>query len=101
MIMDIDKVFAEKKVGKEYTVKGWVYRIRKMKDKIFIVVRDSNTILQIVVSNGPLFKDAEKLKAESSLIISGKLKAEEKAPGGFELEATNLQIVNIGCILFP
>lgn len=94
--MDIDKVFAEKKVEKEYAIKGWVYRIRKMKDKIFIVVRDSNTILQTVVNDGPLFKDAEKLKAESSIIISGKLKKEDKAPNGFELEATKLQIVNIG-----
>jgi len=93
----IDKVFEEHREGKEYEVKGWVYRIRKMKDKIFVVVRDSNGILQIVFNeNTPQFNEAEKLKMESSLIVSGKLVKSEKAPGGFELIANKLETVNIG-----
>lgn len=95
--MYIEKVFKEKEIGKEYEIKGWVYRIRKMKDKVFLVTRDSYGIIQTVFnSNSTSFNDANKLKTESSVIIKGKLKEEPKAPGGFELEATSLKIVHMG-----
>ncbi len=95
--MDIEKALVERKEGKEYEIKGWVYRIRKMKDKIFVVVRDSYGIIQVVFNdNTPSFKDADKLKTESSIIITGKLVKSEKAPEGVELVATQLTIVDIG-----
>jgi asparaginyl-tRNA synthetase len=95
--MYIEKVFKEKKIGKEYEIKGWVYRIRKLKDKIFVVIRDSYGIIQVVFNeNSPNFQDADKLKSECSLIIKGKVKEEPKAPGGYELEGTSLEIVHIG-----
>ena len=46
--MYIQKIFEDREIGKEYEIKGWVYRIRKMKDKVFIVMRDSYGIIQIV-----------------------------------------------------
>jgi len=95
--MYIEKVFKEKQIGKEYEIKGWVYRIRKMKDKVFIVVRDSYGIIQTVFdANSPHFNDADKLKTECSLIVKGKLTEESKAPGGYELQGTSLEIVHIG-----
>lgn len=94
--MYIEQVFKEKEIGKEYEIKGWVYRIRKMKDKIFIVVRDSQGIIQVVFdSNSPNFHDADKLKTESSIIVKGKAKEESKAPGGYELQGTKLEVLNV------
>jgi len=67
-----------------------------MKDKIFIVVRDSYSIIQVVLNdNSPDFQDADKLKTESSIIVKGKAKEEPKAPGGIELQATSLEILNV------
>lgn len=95
--MYIEKVFKEKQIGKEYQIKGWVYRIRKMKDKVFIVVRDSFGIIQVVFdANSPNFKIADTLKSECSIIVKGKIKEEPKAPGGYELEGTKLDVVHIG-----
>jgi asparaginyl-tRNA synthetase len=95
--MYIEQVFKEKQIGKEYEIKGWVYRIRKMKDKVFIVVRDSFGIIQVVFdSNSPNFKIADTLKSECSIILKGKVKEEPKAPGGYELEGTKLDVVHIG-----
>ncbi len=95
--MYIQKIFEDREIGKEYEIKGWVYRIRKMKDKVFIVMRDSYGIIQIVFdATSPHFNDADKLKSESSLIVHGKLKEEPKAPGGLELQGTKLEIVHIG-----
>ncbi len=95
--MNIKKIFIEKELNKQYEIKGWVYRIRKMKDKIFIVIRDSYGIIQTVFDNNTTsFTNAEKLKVESSVIIKGILEREEKAPGGYELKGESLEIVNVG-----
>jgi len=95
--MYIAKILQEHEEGKEVEIKGWVHRIRKMKDKIFVVVRDTDEIIQVVFNdNTPSFKDAEKLKMESSLIIKGKFVKSEKAPGGYEIQATKLEIIDIG-----
>ena len=95
--MYIKQVFDEKTEGKEYTIKGWVYRIRKMKDKVFIVVRDSYGIIQVIVNDSiASFNKSEKLKMESSLIVKGKLVKSDRAPDGYELHATDVEIVDIG-----
>ncbi len=77
-------------------IKGWVYRIRKLSNLIFIVVRDSTGILQCVVDkSNNAWDDANKLTLESSVVISGKLRQEKKAPGGLEIETEHLKIVQI------
>ena len=54
-------------------IKGWVYRIRKLSNLIFVVLRDSTGILQCVVDKKNKFwKEANSLAMESSVIISGK-----------------------------
>lgn len=95
--MQIETALTERKEGKEYEIKGWVHRIRKLKDKIFVVVRDSYGVIQVVFNeNATFFKDADKLKSESSLIVCGKLVKSDKAPEGVELIATNLKVIHIG-----
>ena len=56
---EIEKAI-EKKKG-IVTIRGWIYRIRKMSDKVFIVLRDSSEIVQCVVKNPELVKIADKL----------------------------------------
>jgi len=71
----------KKKSGK-VAIRGWIYRIRKMKDKIFIVMRDSSEILQCVVNKPALVKIADGLLNESSLEIEGSLNKDKRAPNG-------------------
>ena len=99
--MYIEKVLTDRKEGQEYEVKGWVYRIRKMKNKIFVVIRDSYDIIQVVFDKeDSFFKNAEKLKNESSLVVKGILKKSDKVDNGVELKATSLKVVDYG-IDFP
>jgi len=76
------------------TVRGWIYRIRKLKNNIFIVLRDSSEIIQCVVKDPKLVKIADELLIESSLEIEGKIYAEKRAPTGFEIEVSKLNIVH-------
>ncbi len=86
----------EKTFGKKGTVKvrGWIHRIRKMKDKVFIVLRDSSEVIQCVVKDPNMVKAADELLVESSLEIEGKIYKEDRAPTGYEIEVNNLNIIH-------
>jgi asparaginyl-tRNA synthetase len=89
-------------VNAEVTLRGWLYH-KTGKGKLqFLQVRDGTGICQAVLFRGnvsdEIFEAAKELTQESSLIVSGLVKAEERAPGipgGFELDVRDLQIVQI------
>jgi asparaginyl-tRNA synthetase len=86
--------------GKEATVRGWVYRQRILGDNVFIVVRDAWGIAQCVIKKGAvdekMYNEAAGLYIESSVIITGTVKKDERAPGGAEIKASRLETVSRG-----
>ena len=84
---------ALKKSG-NVSIRGWIYRIRKLKDKIFIVLRDSTDIVQCVIKDPKLVKIADNLLMESSLEITGKIYSEKRAPNDKEIEVKKLNVVH-------
>jgi asparaginyl-tRNA synthetase len=88
-----------KYVGEKVEIRGWVYNKRSSGRVRFILVRDGTGILQCTIfspeKEHPLFDKFEELTQESSLIIRGKVKEEKRAPGGYELEIDDIEIVHI------
>jgi asparaginyl-tRNA synthetase len=85
--------------GQEVTIKGWLYN-RTDKGKLqFLLVRDGTGIIQCVASQKDLppdvFAAAQSVTQESSLIVTGQVRADKRAPGGYELLLTGLQIVQL------
>ncbi|MFX1469404.1 MAG: asparagine--tRNA ligase, partial [Promethearchaeota archaeon] len=79
-------------------LRGWVYRERKSNKFIFIVLRDESDIIQCVISkdkNPDVFENAEKLTIESSVKVSGQLKKDDRAPTGYEVSVSDLEIIQI------
>jgi len=79
-------------------LRGWVYRQRASNKFVFIVLRDESDIIQCVISkskNAELFEKAVKLTIESSIKISGELKEDERAPTGFEVSVSDMEIIQI------
>jgi len=79
-------------------LRGWVYRERKSNKFVFIVLRDESDIIQCVIprdKDPEVFEKAEKLTIESSIKISGDLKKDERAPTGYEVSVSDLEIVQI------
>lgn len=77
-------------------VRGWVYRKREGKNTIFVVVRDATGVIQCTVKRGsPAWVEAEKATIESSVALSGTVKRDERAPGGYEISADELRIVGL------
>lgn len=86
-----------KKSGK-VAVRGWVYRERGSNKMKFIVLRDSSNIIQCVLKREKFEKqwgDIDKLLVESSVEIQGDIKADKRAPTGYEIEASKINIVQI------
>jgi asparaginyl-tRNA synthetase len=86
----------DKKKGK-VSIKGWVYRKRKLSNQVFLVIRDSTNIIQCTIEkDSKLYELANTLYSESSVKIEGEIQAEERAPTGYEIKVTNLDIVHQG-----
>lgn len=86
-------------VGKEVALKGWLYNKRSSGKIKFLILRDGTGYLQCVVFKGnvsdQVFEAADKLTQESSFEVTGKVKVEERAVGGYELDATDVKIVSL------
>jgi len=96
MFKQIEDILSTKFVGKKVHIRGWVYRKREFKDKIFLVIRDTSDIIQAVIQkDSKAWEAAQKITIESSCELSGKLKKEKRAPTGYELQVTGLKIVGL------
>ncbi len=92
--MKISEALSAKK-GK-VSLKGWVYRIRKGKDVVFVVLRDSTGIIQCAVkSDNSCFKNVDNLTVESSLMVSGSLREDARATGGVELAVDKVDVFQV------
>src|SRR3979409_530816 len=83
--------------GQAVTVRGWLYNLRESGKLLFPIFRDgSGTIQGVLPKNAvpPEVFDAVKgLTQESSVIVEGKVRADKRAPGGYELDVSNVQVV--------
>lgn len=84
-------------LGKEVQVRGWVHRIRELGKISFILLRDVSGIAQLVVNAGSGSKEvaqtASQLTLESVLSVRGIVAKNEKAPGGFEVQVSGIELV--------
>ncbi len=88
-----------KYVGEEVELKGWLYNKRDIGKVRFVLVRDGSGIVQGVMVKNNVSEDVwnkfDDLTLETSLIIRGKVRAEKRAPGGYELDISDIEIFQI------
>lgn len=84
-------------VNQEVEIKGWVHNLRSSGNIFFLQIRDGSGFAQAVVSKGSVtekaWTDCGGLSIESSVIIKGKVTAHPKKKDVFELQATDLRII--------
>ncbi|HET9704611.1 MAG TPA: asparagine--tRNA ligase, partial [Vicinamibacterales bacterium] len=85
-------------VGETVTIKGWLHNRRSSGKIHFLVVRDGTGFLQVVMGKRDVdeatFLKADHLGQESSVIVTGSVKAEPRAIGGYEMVASGLEVVS-------
>lgn len=85
-------------VGQEITIQGWLYHKRSSGKLRFLVLRDGSGYLQCVYFKGnvtpEVFDLSDRIGQESAIEVTGKVKAEPRAVGGYELDAVNLTVLH-------
>ena len=82
--------------GRAVTVRGWLYNLRESGKLLFPIFRDGTGVIQGVVSlkeYPDAFYALKGLTQESSVIITGKIQAEPRAPGGYEMQIHAAEVV--------
>jgi asparaginyl-tRNA synthetase len=85
--------------GEEVTLAGWVYNKTEKGKLVFLLLRDGTGTIQCVVFKrnvtDEVFAHAKSLTQESSVRITGTVRADDRAPSGYELDVTNVEPVHI------
>jgi asparaginyl-tRNA synthetase len=83
--------------GETVTIHGWLYNLRESGKLLFPIFRDGSGVIQGVVAKNAvapeLFETIKTLTQESSVVVSGKVRADKRAPGGYELDVSDLRVV--------
>jgi asparaginyl-tRNA synthetase len=83
--------------GQSVTIRGWLYNLRESGKLLFPIIRDGSGLVQGVVVKSKvapeLWNALKGLTQESALIVSGQVRADKRAPGGYELEVETAEVV--------
>jgi asparaginyl-tRNA synthetase len=83
--------------GQTVTIRGWLYNLRESGKLLFPQFRDGSGVIQGVVPKNAVpaevFDAIKGLTQESSVIVEGKVRADKRAPGGYELDVSNVEVV--------
>ncbi len=85
-------------VGEEVELRGWLQHRRSSGKILFLLVRDGTGAVQVIMSRQEapeqVFATADRLPQESSVIVTGVVRADTRAPGGVEITASSLLVVH-------
>ena len=93
-VLDIREVLEGEYEGKEIRMNGAVHTIRHMGEVAFVILRKSRGLVQCVYEAGGTDFDIRDLKEESAVEVMGVVKAEERAPQGFEIRLKEIRVLS-------
>ena len=83
--------------GQSVTLRGWLYNLRESGKLLFPIFRDGSGTIQGIVPKAAVppevFEAIKGLTQESSVIVSGKVRADKRAPGGYELDVEGIEVI--------
>jgi asparaginyl-tRNA synthetase len=83
--------------GQKISIQGWLYNLRESGKLLFPIFRDGTGLLQGVVAKSAVspevFERVKNLTQESSLRAEGQVREDNRAPNGFELDVTNVEVI--------
>jgi len=83
--------------GQSVTIRGWLYNLRESGKLLFPQFRDGSGVIQGVVPKNAVapevFEAIKTLTQESSVVVEGKVRADKRAHGGYELDVAGVQVI--------
>jgi asparaginyl-tRNA synthetase len=84
--------------GQQVTIHGWLHHRRSSGKIHFLVIRDGTGFIQAVMSKAGVdeqtFQTADHLSQETSLVVTGTVRQDRRAPGGYEIDVTSLEVIS-------
>jgi nondiscriminating aspartyl-tRNA synthetase len=81
-------------VGETIVLAGWLYRLRRLSNVAFLIVRDGQGLAQVVLDDASLLEQIAALQPESVLRVEGEVLAAPQAPHGVELRAQRIEVIS-------
>jgi len=95
-LTDVSSILSGKHTDEKVYIRGWLHNMRSSGGIHFLLIRDGTGIIQCTVKKGSvedrIFEEAKTLTQESSLEITGTVKEDRRAPGGYEIRVESLKI---------
>ncbi|MGG7144848.1 aspartate--tRNA(Asn) ligase [Clostridium nigeriense] len=79
-------------INKKIKLEGWIYRIRKLKEITFLVIRDRSGLVQCVIDNKNI--NLNNIKLESVVSVIGEVKESKNSLNSFEILAENIEVIS-------
>src|SRR5437667_1279041 len=83
--------------GEDVTIKGWLHNRRSSGKLDVLILRDGSGFIQAVMSKAAvgeeIFKAADHLSQETSVVVTGTARADKRAPSGYEIDVNSLEVV--------
>jgi len=96
-VVPISSILKGERTGEKVTIRGWVHRYRTSGKIVFAQLRDASGIVQTTTKLGHVdeagFAQAKAAAVEASVVLTGTVKEDERAPGGYELAVEKFQLV--------
>ncbi len=101
----ISEILSGKKVNEDVTIRGWLHNKRSSGGIHFFIVRDGTGVIQCTIKKDrvaeEVFEVAKKITQESTMEIMGVVKEDQRAPGGYEIQACDMKILHLAEEGFP
>ena len=95
MLTYIDRI--DKHVGNQVKLRGWLHKRRSSGKIHFLTVRDGTGFIQCIMSKASVddesFQLTDHLGQETAVVVQGSVRADQRAPGGYELDVSRLDVV--------
>src|SRR5438270_8095923 len=83
--------------GQSVTIRGWLYNLRESGKLLFPIFRDGSGFIQGVIAKAAvapeMFDTVKGLTQESSVIVTGTVRADKRAKGGYELDVQGVEVI--------
>jgi asparaginyl-tRNA synthetase len=97
-MVTVAEILHGRHTGAPVELKGWIHRTRTVGGKAFVVLRDATGIIQVTIARDKVSHDAfaaaVKALIESAVIVKGTIAADKRAPGGYEVRASDFRVVH-------
>ncbi|MBS7638875.1 MAG: asparagine--tRNA ligase [Candidatus Bathyarchaeia archaeon] len=96
-LVEISQILSGKYVGEEVTVRGWLHNRRSSGGIHFLMVRDGTGVIQCTMKkdrvSAETFEVAKKITMESTIELTGVVREDNRAPGGYEIQTSDLRVI--------